>query len=466
MSNPREQSLARQRAVAGSRIRLERFLQRRGYQPVTTPMLEPTDLFLKKSGGELAARMYSFTDPSGRRVSLRPEFTSSVVQAFVDGALPGPLPQRWRYSGPVFRYESGSESGGFEQMGAELIGAGSVAADAEMIALAVQGLTVLGVRGHRLRIGHVGVAAAMYEALGLSERSGVFLMGSLAALRAGRATADETRAQAERLGLLSPAANERVSRITREMAPEDAAAMVRSVVGQSVAGVTGQRTPDEILRRYLRKLRQADDPGAFEKGLALCGELARAAGPAPRVRARLERVASRWGIAPSVLAPLDSLLAALALYDLRDVPLVLDLGLARGLAYYTGVLFDIEHPRVRGARHLGGGGRYDDLIGALGGTRPTPAIGFAYALEEVARLLPSDFAYDDADGPSQVLVTAQEGAFADAVATAERLRAQGIPAELDLESKSDAAAAKYAQQRGIETIMRVGQDGRVAEQFI
>ena len=466
MSNAREQSLARQRIVAGSRIRLERFLQRRGYQPITTPMIEPTDLFLKKSGGELAARMYSFTDPSGRRVSLRPEFTSSVVQAFVDGGLPGPLPQRWCYSGPVFRYEKGGDSGEFEQLGAELIGAGSVAADAEMLALAVQGLAVLGVRGHRLRIGHVGVAAAMYEALGLSERSSVFLMGSLAALRSGSESPEDVRAKAARLGLLAPEANEHVSRITREMAPEDAAEMVRSFVGQGVAGSTGQRTPDEILRRYLKKLRQADEPGAFEKGLALCGELARAAGPAARVRGRLARIASRFRIRKSVLASLEDLLTALELYDLRGVPVVLDLGLARGLAYYTGLQFDIEHARVCGTRSLGGGGRSDDLIGALGGSRPTPAIGFAYALDEVARLLPTDFAEDDVDGPAQVLVTAQETAFSEAVATAERLRAQGIPAELDLESKSDAAAAKYARQRGIETIMRVGQDGRVAEQLI
>ena len=160
------------------------------------------------------------------------------------------------------------------------------------------------------------------------------------------------------------------------------------------------------------------------------------------------------------------MLTALEQYDLRGVPVVLDLGLARGLAYYTGLQFEIEHARVRGTRALGGGGRYDDLIAALGGKRPTPAIGFAYGLDHVARLLPAGFADDDLDGPAQVLVTAQETAFSEAVATAERLRAQGIPAELDLESKSDAAAAKYARQRGIETIMRVGQDGRVAEQLI
>ena len=138
------------------------------------------------------------------------------------------------------------------------------------------------------------------------------------------------------------------------------------------------------------------------------------------MRGRLARIASRFRIRRSVLAPLEGVLAALEQYDLRDVPVVLDLGLARGLAYYTGVQFDVEHPRVRGTHALGGGGRYDDLIGALGGRRATPAIGFAYTLDHVARLLPAGFADDDSDGPAQVLVTAQETAFGDAVATAER----------------------------------------------
>ena len=84
MSGAGEQSLSRQRSAAGVRARLARFMERRGYAEVSTPIIEPTDLFLKKSGGELAAQMYSFTDPSGRPVSLRPEFTSSVALAFAE----------------------------------------------------------------------------------------------------------------------------------------------------------------------------------------------------------------------------------------------------------------------------------------------------------------------------------------------------------------------------------------------
>ena len=55
-----------------------------GYQIIDTPMLERTELFLRKSGGELATRMYTFTDPGGNRVSLRPEFTPSIIRYYLE----------------------------------------------------------------------------------------------------------------------------------------------------------------------------------------------------------------------------------------------------------------------------------------------------------------------------------------------------------------------------------------------
>ena len=171
----------------------------------------------------------------------------------------------------------------------------------------------------------------------------------------------------------------------------------------------------------------------------------------------------RYGIDADVLSPLNELLDALALYDLKDVPVLLDLGMARGIAYYTGVVFDLDHPKIKDNPNLGGGGRYDGLVKALGGVKDVPALGYAYTVDRISELLTSEFGSDETDGSVRVLVTAQGASLKEAVATAERLRVQGIPAELDLQSRTDADAAKYAKQRGIQTIMRVGPDGSVAE---
>ena len=469
MKTARDYSPALWRRLVIIRDRLERFLARRGYDVAATPILESTELFLRKSGGELAARMYSFTDPSGREVSLRPEFTSSVVRSFMRGTLEGPMPQRWQYSGTVFRYEGagdGADGLEFQQLGAELLGAAGEIADAEVLGTAVQGLTTLGVHGHRLRIGHMGAVNAMLDDLGLSERARVFILGSFATLHANEEGMREVRARATELGLLGEESTRSLSLLARRMDPEDAEGMVEGFLTQGVAGLAGQRTPEEVFRRYLKKLREAGVPEIVEKALRFSAELVETTGPASRVRHKLGSLAERYDLDPEVLAPIDRLLSALGQYDLKGVPVVLDLGMARGIAYYTGMVFDIDHPRIKQQPSLGGGGRYDGLVRALGASTDVPALGFAYALDRVAEMLGPRYGDDETNGEVRVLVTAQETEMDQAVATAERLRAQGIPAELDLGGRNDAEVAQYARQRGIQTVMRVGRDGGVAETSI
>lgn len=472
MKTARDYSPALWQRLVIIRDRLERFLDRRGYQVVATPILESTELFLRKSGGELAAQMYSFTDPSGRQVSLRPEFTSSVVRQYIDGALKGPTPQRWQYCGTIFRYESVDESsassGGleFQQLGAELIGSASVHADGEALATAVQGLTTLGVRGHRLRVGHMGVVTAMLDSLGLSERARVFIVNSFADLREGEAGMERVRARATDLGLLGAARTRALTLLARGMAPADAAGMVEGFLSSGVTGLTGQRTPEEIYNRYLRKLKEAGVPEIVDKALRFSAELVALNGPATRVRKKLGALIKRFEIDEGVLGPIDDLLTALDQYDLKDVPVLLDLGMARGIAYYTGIVFDIDHAKIKGRPSLGGGGRYDGLVRALGAKKDVPALGFAYAVDRISEVLPTGYGDDERDSAVRVLVTAQETNLQQAVATAERLRAKGIPAELDLSGRSDAEVARYAEQKGIQTVMRVGADGGVAETTI
>ena len=444
--------------------RLETFLDRRGYEPVSTPTLETTDLFLRKSGGELAARMYSFVDPSGRRVSLRPEFTSSVVRAYVEGTLETQLPLRFRYGGSVFRY-SPDEPGPreFLQFGAELLGAGRTAADAEVLAFAVQGLSALGITGHRLRIGHLGVVNAMLEALRLSERARVFLLGSLPALRQGADGREQVRRRAAELGLLRGDSRRDLSGLAQRLEVGDAQEMVEGFLAEAVTSTIGQRTPEEVFLRYLRKLRETEDPARMQRAMEFAAALAGTSGQPKQTVSRLQRLLTKYDLPNDLLQPVQELLQELEAYELKGVPLVLDLGLARGIAYYTGMVFEIEHPKIKGAPSLGGGGRYDGLVKALGGSNDVPALGYAYALDRVSELLPDDFGNNEPQLSTRVLVVAAEATMQQAVATAERLRTQGIPAELDIVSKTEAEAARYAKRRGITTVMRIGRDGTASE---
>ena len=104
--------------------RLADVISRYGYRPLDVPVLESTELFLRKSGGDLASQMYSFADPGSNAVSLRPEFTSAIMRHYLETiADTGQHPVvRWQYAGPVFRYDLGhpppaDNSGQFTQVG-------------------------------------------------------------------------------------------------------------------------------------------------------------------------------------------------------------------------------------------------------------------------------------------------------------------------------------------------------------
>lgn len=123
--------------------RLRDILERYGYREVRTPMFESTDLFVRSVGEAtdiVRKELYTFEDKGGRSLTLRPEGTAPLVRAYLEHSLGHGQPMaRLYYIGPMFRYER-PQAGRFRQfaqVGAELLGPGVPAADAEMIDLFV-----------------------------------------------------------------------------------------------------------------------------------------------------------------------------------------------------------------------------------------------------------------------------------------------------------------------------------------
>ena len=158
-----------------------------GYRILETPLLEATELFLRQSGGGLASRMYSFVDAGSNQVSLRPEFTSPIMRHYLENAGEIELPARWQYAGPVFRYEVAHPegSGQFTQVGAELLGSGSVLADAELITLAAQLPGHAGLTGCRVELADLDVFHSLLDVAGVSDRARTFIIESVPQLRQG-----------------------------------------------------------------------------------------------------------------------------------------------------------------------------------------------------------------------------------------------------------------------------------------
>lgn len=284
-----------------------------GFAEYDAPVLEPLDLYRAKSGSEIEAQLFSFTDKGGREVALRPEMTPTVCRLVGARANTLRRPIKWFSIGEFFRYERMQKGRGrcFHQFNADIFGEAGPEAEIELIALLVQCLAAFGLTADDFYIR-------------LSDRNLWFYY-------------------LEALGLDEPRARMVLTVVDRYEKNGDAAF---SVYTEAFGPL-----PEDLKARILAFLGVKSLP-ALEAMLAPLGG---------------EKLAARLAEWRQVLTALD----AMGLGGFVTV----DLGVVRGLAYYTGFVFE-AFDRRGDLRALAGGGRYDDLVKKLGGP-DLPAVGFA-----------------------------------------------------------------------------------------
>jgi histidyl-tRNA synthetase len=117
-----------------------------GFQEYDGPILEPTDLYRKKSGEELKTQLFRFVDQGKRDVCLRPEMTPTVARLVVERERDFKKPIKWFSIAPFFRFEKPQKGRlrEFFQINCDIFGDNSAAADAELIWLAVELMCAFG----------------------------------------------------------------------------------------------------------------------------------------------------------------------------------------------------------------------------------------------------------------------------------------------------------------------------------
>jgi len=351
---------------------------------IDTPILEYTDIFLRKSGGELASMLYAFADPAGKNVSLRPEFTASSIRYFIENRESLSLPTRVQYAGPVFRYISGAGYSESYQVGAELIGDEEPRADAEIISIALSGLDKLGIEGLECRIGHIGVLLEILSVIGVSQRAQNFLVNNLHVLKNTENGSQTIITQAEGIGLIRPSANSSTGLdiAVGNMDELQAAQLLSDLFRDSLTDPLGNRTAGDILGRFISKYDKKDEFAKFEKAISLLKSIVSIQGNHMSVMTEMESLLSEYDIQQHVLSRFRVLIEII-MNKCPDANIILDLSLVRGIAYYTGMVFEIISTKDKNLQVLCGGGRYDGLVKALGGPEEISALGFAYTLENL-----------------------------------------------------------------------------------
>jgi histidyl-tRNA synthetase len=287
-----------------------RVAERYGFQEYDGPPLEFLDLYVEKSGEEIVGQLYNFIDKGDRAVTLRPEMTPSLARILGERGRSMAKPIRWHTVPQLFRYERQQRGRLREhfQWNVDIVGEESVAADAEVLAVAIDGVRELGLTADdfRARVSDRRLLSTLLGALGVTEGR----MGQAYQVidKLARAGADWGR---ERL--------------------------------QADVGLTTDQS-DRVLELF-------ESEG-------------------------LEPVRAAFGDHEDVgveLSRLDEYAALVSALGLGDF-LSFDLRIVRGLAYYTGVVFEL-FDRQGELRAICGGGRYDRLLELVGGA-PLPAVGF------------------------------------------------------------------------------------------
>lgn len=351
-----------------------------GYDRAEPAILQPAEPFLDLSGEDIRKSLYLTTDASGEELCLRPDLTIPVARDYLASARAG-HPAGFSYLGPVFRYRSG-RPGEFLQAGIESFGRKDhPAADAEMLALAIEATAAAGLAEVEIRTGDVALFTALIDALDLYPVWRRRLIKDFNR----KVTLEQ---DLERLAVASAATRNEYEGVLAALAGSDRKAALALVTDlMSIAGATavGGRTVAEIADRFLEQSTlkggalPRDALNTIKRFLAIAGN------PIDSVK-QLRALAADAKL--DIASAIDALEARVDLMAKRGI----DLGqvrfataFGRGLDYYTGFEFEL-HRKDGGDEPLVAGGRYDGLLSRLGAAAPIPAVGFSIWVEGLAQV--------------------------------------------------------------------------------
>ncbi len=447
---------------------LQRTMTRFGYQYVETPLVEYADLFLTKSGDEAISRLFNF-EMYGRQLCLRSEFTASAARLYIERYQHEPKPIRWQFAGPIFRYESPqrSHSRQFTMLGVELIGSSGESGDAEAMALASQGLLNLGLHDWTLVIGHVGLVAQLLDQFELDRRTRRYVLGQIENLRRpdrGRAYVEE---EFNRQYVDVPRQFERLQTAHADLASHgDIGHAFELLLESANLGTTGTgRSNEDVARRLLNKQRRANQWSEVVRALDFLEDLCAVEGPPEVAFPALESLLPQNDLIQATVRSFKTAVELLPSYSIEASRLHIEMGLARGLNYYTGIVFEAHTKVGDSASQLCGGGRYDDFIRVLGAAQDTPAIGFAFGIERIVHELHRTGYSAPVGGVQALVVPVDETDNAEAARITTLLREKANIELFTPPTRNLSQALAHADKRNTPFVIIVGQAEREAAQL-
>ncbi len=363
------------------------------FEPLETPVLEYAEILTGKYGDEGDKLMYRFKDNGDRDVAMRYDLTIPLARVVaMNGELKKPF-KRYQVS-PVWRAEN-TQKGRFRefyQCDADIVGSTSPLADAEILALSATTMRKLGIRDFIIRVNSREIISAFYDSLGLSA---------------------EQKVQAIR-------AVDKIDKIGREGVAEELARFGFS---------------KETSERIVSFAETSIDGIENQQDLAKISELF-----------------------PSIKEALGKLLIIVEYaYDLApDTKFIIDFSIARGLDYYTGLIFETNLIKAPQFGSIMSGGRYDNLVGMFLG-KSVPAVGTSIGLDRLFAALEELGLVTVEKSTARVLIVNFDAALTnDYLTLASNLRTAGINTMLYFDTADIKKQLSYASDKGIPYALLYG----------
>jgi histidyl-tRNA synthetase len=365
-----------------------------GYMPLGTPAFESWEMLKIKSGEDIVNQIYYFKDKSGRELGLRFEWTASLARVVASHReLPKPFK---RYAiGPVWRYERPSEMSRreFWQMDVDIVGVADPIADTEVMSVAVDCLKRIGFEGFVIRLNDRRLLESLIRVAGLPTDH--YLEVFRAVDKKVKIGDEGVIEQLETIGVSKTKAERLLELTSMKGDPLETLEKTRVSIGDDV------------------------------QGHLACDALS-----------AIVDYSESFGIKPYI---------------------IVDLGLARGLDYYTGPVFEVYAKGFEGAGSIAGGGRYDNLVETFGG-EPTPMTGVSMGIHRLATLLEKMGVFESQDlGPKVYVAVATDAVRSKAIAIAQDLRRAGVQTELDLLSRGLRKQLDNANRKGFKKVVIAGE---------
>lgn len=391
-----------------------------GYAEVQTPTFEFLKLFEIRSGEKFRDDVFVFQDPTKYLKDedkvvdyvLRPEYTAPICRMYITSDLCiQPKPVKIYYIGSCYRYETPQPGRyrEFTQVGVELIGSPHPEADVELIILAAEVLKALKLKKFIIRINDLNI------------------------LR----------------GLLSDFDHDYDAQNRIFNAIDGAAGALRKLD----LNVPINKTREGVIEEVQTELKELGVAPELSKILESFLELH---GDAKEVIPRIQALVKKAPTAVKAIdnSPLKFVVEKLKNYGLIDCEI--DLGIARGLDYYTNIVFEIDLPILGNQKQVCGGGRYNRLIQEFGG-EDTPATGFAFGFDRLLLAYSKVHERKKPSSPVDALICTYSPDEQDwALQVAGELRKEGFKVEIDLMRRKFKSSLSNANKREIPFAIIIG----------